>query len=111
MLRVVLVANLVISSILSSIFLILAFYTSFLTTSFFTASLSLLKSTGTGTNLQKSYLSTLLFKLLKFKSLKLVFSLSISNLSTLKFKLVKSTFLANFDVSTPVAIFKSAFVA
>ena len=34
-LRVVLVAKLVISSILSSIFLILALYTSFLTTSFF----------------------------------------------------------------------------
>ena len=45
--RVVLVAKLVISGTLSSIFFILALYTSFLTTSFFTASLSLLKSTGT----------------------------------------------------------------
>ena len=46
-----LVAKLVISGILSSIFFILALYTSFLTTSFFTISLSLLKSTGTSTNL------------------------------------------------------------
>ena len=38
-------------------------------------------------------------------------SLSISNLSTFDFKLVKSTFLANFDVSIPVVHFKSAFVA
>ena len=53
-LRVVLVAKLVISGILSSIFFILALYTSFLTTSFFTTSLSLLKSTGTGTNLSTS---------------------------------------------------------
>ena len=59
-LRVVLVANLVISGILSSIFLILALYTSFLTTSFFTKSLSLLKLTGTGTNLPTPNLSTLL---------------------------------------------------
>ena len=53
-LRVVLVAKLVISSILSSIFFILALYTSFSTTSFFTISLSLLKSTGTGPNLSTS---------------------------------------------------------
>ena len=45
------VANLVTSGILSSIFFILALFTSFLMTSFFTTSLSLLKSTGTGTNL------------------------------------------------------------
>ena len=64
-LRVLLVAKLVISGILSSICLILAFYTSFLTTSFFTTSFSLLKSTGTGTNLSISNLSTLLFKSLK----------------------------------------------
>ena len=57
-LTVVLVAKLVISGILFSIFLILALYTSFLTTSFFTTSLSLLKSTGTGTNLSTSNLST-----------------------------------------------------
>ena len=53
-LREALVAKLVISGILSSIFFILALYTSFLTTSFFTTSLSLLKSTGTGTNLSTS---------------------------------------------------------
>ena len=57
-LTVVLVAKLVISGILFSVFLILALYTSFLTTSFFTTSLSLLKSTGTGTNLSTSNLST-----------------------------------------------------
>ena len=50
-LRVVLVAKLVISGILSSMFLILALKTSLLTTFFFTTSLSLLKSTGTGINL------------------------------------------------------------
>ena len=41
-------------------------YTVFLTTSFFTTSLSLLKSTGTGANLSMSNLSTLVFKLAKF---------------------------------------------
>ena len=54
--RVVLVAKLVISGILASIFLILALYTSFLTTSFFTTSLSLLKSTTAGENLSTSNL-------------------------------------------------------
>ena len=42
-------------------------YTVFLTTSFFTASLSLLKSTGTGINSSISNLSTSVFKLAKFK--------------------------------------------
>ena len=37
-------------------------------------------------------------------------NLSISSLPTLDFKLAKSTFLVNYDVSTPVAFFKSAFV-
>ena len=46
-LRVVLVPKLVISGILSSIFLILVLCTSFLTTLLFTTLLSLLKSTGT----------------------------------------------------------------
>ena len=55
-LREALVAKLVISGILSSIFLILALYTSFFATSFFTTSLGLLKSTGTGTNLSKPYI-------------------------------------------------------
>ena len=41
-------------------------YSVFLTTSFFTASLSLLKSTGTGPNLSISSLSTSVFKLAKF---------------------------------------------
>ena len=87
----------------------MALYRSFLTTSLFTASLSLYKRTGTGTKLPTSYLSTLLFQLLKVVGP--FFNLSISNLSTSDFKLVKSVFLANFDVSTPVALFKSAFVA
>ena len=95
--------------ILFSIFLILTFYTSFLTTSFFTTSVSLLKSTGSGTNLSISNLSTLLFKLLKLVGK--FFSLSIPDLSTLDFELAKLTFLVNFDVSTPVAFFKSVFVA
>ena len=59
----------------------------FLATSFFTKSLSLLKSTETGTNL------------------------SISNLSTLDFSLAKSLFLANFNLPIPVAFFKPGFVA
>ena len=41
-------------------------YTFFLTTWFFTTSLRLLKSTGTGTNLSISNLSTSVFKLAKF---------------------------------------------
>ena len=41
-------------------------YTSFLTTSFFTTWLSLLKSTGTGANLSIFDLSTSVFKLAKF---------------------------------------------
>ena len=66
-LKVVLVAKLVISGTLSSIFLILVLcilYTYFLTTSFFTALLSLLKSTRTGTYLSTLNLSNLLYKLL-----------------------------------------------
>ena len=41
-------------------------YTVSLTTSFFTTSLNLLKSTGTGANLSMSNLSTLVFRLAKF---------------------------------------------
>ena len=67
----------------------------------FTASLSLLKSTGTGTNLSTSNLSTLLFKLLKLVGR--VLNLSISDSCTSDFKLVKSVFLAKEDVSTPFA--------
>ena len=43
-------------------------YTVFLTASFFTTSLDLLKPTGTGTNLSISNLSTSVFKLAKFVS-------------------------------------------
>ena len=52
--KLVILVILVILGILSSITLILALYTPFLTTSFFTKSLSLLKSTGTGANLSTS---------------------------------------------------------
>ena len=78
-------AKLIISGILSSISLMLALYTSFSRTSF-------LRTTGTGTKLSKSNLSTLLFKL--FKTVRTFSNLSISNLSTSDFKLAKSTFLA-----------------
>ena len=40
--------------------------TAFLTTSFFTTSLNLLKSTGTGANFSMSNLSTSVFRLAKF---------------------------------------------
>ena len=84
--RVVLVAKLVVSGISSLIIFILALYTSFLTTSFFSTTFSLLKSTGADTNL------------------------SIFNLSASGFKLGKSTFFEKFDVSTPVTFFKSVFI-
>ena len=94
--RVVLVPKL--SGILSSVFLILALYTCFLKTSFFTTSLSLLKSTGTGTIYQ--YLIYLLHfsncinylvplsTFYQFTNLSTL-DLSASNLSTLDFKLAK----------------------
>ena len=62
-------------------------YVVFLTTSFFTALLSLVKSVGTGTYL------------------------SMSNLSTSVFKLAKFVFNAKPEVSTCVTFFKSVFVA
>ena len=65
--------------------------------------LSLLKSTGTVTNISTSNLSTLLFKLLEL--VEVFFSLSISNLPTLYFELAKSAFSAKSDVSTPTAFF------
>ena len=65
-LRVVSVPKLVESGILSSIYFILALHISFLTVLCFTASLTLFKSSGTGTYLSKSNLSTLIFKLSKF---------------------------------------------
>ena len=61
---VVLVVKLVISGILSSIYLILTLYSVFLTTSCFTILLSLIKSTGVVFNFPISDISTLLFKLL-----------------------------------------------
>ena len=78
--------------------MILALCTSFLTTSFSTTSLSLLKSTGTGTNWSTSNLPSLLFKLVQT-----FFKLSVSNLSTLDVELAKSTCLRNFDASKPVS--------
>ena len=71
-LKLVLVNKLVISGISSSILLILAFYTSFLTTSFFTPSLNSFKATGTGTNLSTSNLSSFFFKVLKPLSIFLI---------------------------------------
>ena len=62
-------------------------YTAFLTTSFFTTSLSLLKSTGMGANL------------------------SISNLLTSVFKLAKFAFNAKLEVSTCEIFLMSGFVA
>ena len=94
-LRLLLVAKLLISGILTSIFFILASYSVFLTASFLTTLLNLLKLAGMGTNLSISYLSTSVFNLLKLFGK--FFNLSISNLSTSVFKFV---FNAKFDVST-----------
>ena len=66
------------------IFLTNSSYSVFSTTSFFTAPLSLLKSTGAGTNLSTSSLSTLFFKL--FKPVRTFSNLSISILSISDFK-------------------------
>ena len=67
--------------------LTISWHTVFLTTSFLTTSISLLKSTGG------------------------VFKSPISNLSISDFKPAKSVFWANVDVSTTVAFFKSDYVA
>ena len=83
----VFVAKLATSGILFSISVILALQSVFLITSFFTTSLSLLKSTRTGTNL------------------------SISNLSTSAFKLATFAFNAKRDVSTCEIFLMSAFFA
>ena len=74
--RVILVAKLVILGILSWISLILVLYSVFSTTSFFTMSLSLLKSGETG-----FYSSAFNFS-----------NTSVSNLTTSNFKLAKSSF-------------------
>ena len=76
---------------------------------FFTALLSYLKSSETGTKLSTSSLSTLLFKLLKLFGT--FFNLSMSNLSTSDCKLAKLVFLAKSDISIPVAFFKYTFLA
>ena len=60
-------------------------------------------STGTGNDLSKSNLSTLVYKLLKLAGT--FFSLLISNLSTVDFKRTKD------DVSIPVILFKPVFGA
>ena len=73
-----------------------------------TASLNLLKPPGTVANLSTFNLFTLLFKL--FKPIGTFSSLSLPNLPIPDFKWAKSTFLANFDVLTTVALLKSAFV-
>ena len=105
--RLVLVAKLVKLGILSSILFILALYTSFLTASFFTTLLSLLKSTGIVSNFPLFNLSTLFFKL--FKLLGKFFNSSISNLPASYFKLDKLVVLAKDDVPTPVAFFINLF--
>ena len=70
-------------------------YTVFLTTSFFTTSLSLLKSTGTRTNFSISSLSTSVFKLAKFDfSAKLEVSISAAS-----FKSVHRTVFLTFYIT------------
>ena len=81
---------------MSTIFLILALYSVFLTTSVFTTLLSLLKSNGVVFNFTISNLSTLLFKLLTLVGTHF-------NLSSSAFKLTGSDFAANLNVSIPVA--------
>ena len=76
---------------------------------FFNKSLSLRKSARTGANLSTSNLSFFFFRLLKL--LGTFFNLSISNLSILDLKLDKSNFIADFNESTPIVSFKSAFFA
>ena len=65
-----------------------------LTALFFTMSLSLLKSVGTGLVINLGFNN-----------------LAIFNWPTYVFKLAKSYFSVNCDVSTPVAVFMSDFVA
>ena len=109
MLQTVLLTKLVVSVVL----ILLTFSTNsssvFLTLSFFTLSLSLLKSTEVVSNLPISNVSTLLFKLLK--PLGSFSNLSKFNLSTSDFELARSSFLAKSDVSIPVAFFNSDYAA
>ena len=106
-LREVLVAKLVRLSILSSRTLILALFTSFLTTSFLLHHLVYLNQQEKVLIYQ--HLIYLLYSSTCLNYLVYFFNLSISNLSSSDFKLVKSTFLANLDASTSVAFFKSTF--
>ena len=99
----------VISGILPLYFFILALYSVFLTTSFLPTLLSLLKSTGAGTNLSIYNLSTLLFKLLKLFGKR--FNLLISYLSTSVFRLAKFNVNAKLEVSTCEMFLISVFVA
>ena len=111
-LREALVAKLVISDILSSICLILALYASFLTTSFFTSSLNLLKSTETITNLSTSNLSTLFIYFFSSCLNQLVHFSIYQYLIYLHYILNQLNYLfSKFYVSIPVAFFKSTFVA
>ena len=96
-LRVVLVAKLVISGILSSISLILALYTSFFRTSFFNTSLSLVYL-----NQQE--------QVLIYQHLLYLVHFSIYEYLVYLHKLIQF-FFAKSDGSTPVAFFKSTFVA
>ena len=103
--RAVVVAKLVISGILPSIFFILALYTSFLTTSFLLHDLVYLH------HQEQVLIYQHLIHLLCFSNcLNYLKYFSIFQFSILNFKLAKSTFLAKFDVSTPVTSFKSDFV-
>ena len=86
-LRLLLVAKLLISGILSLIFFTLASYSVYLTTSLLTKLLNLIKSAGTGANL------------------------STSNLSTSVFKLATFVFNAKLEVSTCIIFLISSFVA
>ena len=74
-LRLVLVTKLLISGILSSIFFTLALYSVFLTTSFLSRLLNLPKSTGTGTYLSISSLTTLVFNFLNYSVNSLIYLL------------------------------------
>ena len=87
--------------------IVLSFFNKFI----YTASISLLKSTGVVSNFPISNSSTSRFKL--FKLLGTFFKLSISNLFASDFKLAESVLLPKSDVSIPVSIafFKLAFVA
>ena len=78
-------------------------YSVFLTTSFFTTSLSLLKSACVVPDLPIFNLSTLCFKLLK--SLRTFSNSSMSSLSVCDFKVARSAFSTNCDVSTFVVFF------